>query len=803
MVASSRARLQTACIFFHVHHYLLPLISCLTAQEEEAEGRWVYSTRTILSIAHRHWDIYRSRLFPTPLERITLSPGTGAANDLICHYPNGVALANMLLKRVLATREARAVFNIFTVCGAGSKQEKRAKAEANRKVELEGKQVCAPKKKDGETDSSVSHGDVEEVVRVAAPDERQVRNEINAKNAAFYDKGLAEEDDIRLLRIEPGEGPIRASLQDASMVDPNLQDYDALSYCWGSQKDFLTVTVDDQDGFLVSQHLHAALLRLRRPDCPRLVWVDVICVNQDNIPERNRSVSLIWKIYTKARRVIVWIGETEPGKANCPRRWPNAQDPEDTRPVLCAKPRLAALEHDNVKVKLNELLSDMNFGSATQSSGEVWWKRLWVVQEFSCARTEPTVYIGPHAISWQFFSELMHTQTHDRLSLFQSLRSQEDQTLLRLIFMAKTFHCSDPKDRIYALLGLTRDGPSPIVPDYSKSVRQVYEEATLHLIQEEGNIDVLLDERLDRANAVFPSWVPDLTLLRERDLVRTADEFAAGHADENVCPDVDFADPTESNLTAPLRVLRMKALRFDRIVARTTEESLPAPDFNHRGITSKHFHKAALSEPLQTLRHVLDQLKVDFSKPAPHGLDRAPSIGYLMLEYLSGGTRSVVTDMEQVSRHTHVQDKLRSSNIDISKIAESFGIDLTDAVRDDFLVSAACESAFLWTRHTRTYNPDDSWKQLWSGLEPYQVSIKNHKRDFFSTASGFIGLGPATLQVGDEVVVPLGASRPFLLRRQGECFALVGDAVMPGIMSGQLINLRKEGVILAKDYYLT
>lgn len=644
-------------------------------------------------------------------------------------------------------------------------------------------------------------------------DEQRLRIEVNAKNASFYRKNLERAEDLRLLRIEPGSGTdaVCCSLEYGSMEDDQLEQYDALSYCWGSQRRFESIKVDGQDDFRVSEHLYAALTRLRRQDRPRVMWVDVICVNQDNIPERNRSVSLIWKIYTKARRVIVWIGETDPDVPNCPRRWPNVQD-GDKRLALCAKPGLAAFEHGNVKVKLSELLREMEFNSATKGAGEVWWKRLWVVQEFACAKAPPTVYIGPHAISWEFFSMLMHTDTHNRLMLFESLRSQEDQSLMRLILSARSFQCSDPRDRIYALLGLSKDMsmPSPIVPDYTKSIKQVYEEATLHLIREEGNMDVLLDDRADRADAQFPTWVPDFSVLRELELSRTVDRFAAGHAEECIRPDADFVERQTGANGRKCRMLRIKALYFDEITAKTTEDSIPAPDYNHRGIITKHYHQPAMSEPLQLFQSILAQLNVNYSTEPLHGLDRAPSIGYLILQYLSGGTRSVVADLEQAARHIPTQNMLRARKVSVDKIAEKFGIALTNDVRDDILVAAACESAFLWTRHTRSWTPDDAWHRIWfaknsnTSESPYAVALANHQCDFFATSHGFIGLGPARLEVGDKVVVPFGASRPFVVRKSknGEHYQLVGDAVVPGIMSGQLIHLHQEGVLKAVDYHL-
>lgn len=683
------------------------------------------------------------------------------------------------------------------------------------KVRLEKPSILHPPCSD--VDSSTSKTDLvpKHPAEVLEQDERKRRQDVNAQNAGFYQRGLTSDDEIRLLRIAPAaSGPLAATWAYESMVNPPA--YDALSYCWGSQKIFRDITVNGREGFMVSAHLHAALLRLRRPNRGRLVWVDVICVNQDNIPERNKSVSLIWRIYTQALRVIVWIGETEPENPTCKRFYQNVEEKE-TRLALCAEPGLSALEHGDLDTKLRELLREMESASTRHGgSGDVWWKRLWVIQEFSRAQYFPTVYIGPHAISWSFFAKVMQTDHHDRLELFRSLRVPGNQPLLRLLFKAKIFQCSDPKDRIYALLGLAEIGSSPIIPDYSKSDQQVFEEVTIYLIQEEKNVDVLLDEREDRlatqkgsiSTSTFPTWVPDFKLLQERSLVQTPDNFRAGLG----TPEVSLLDhpitPKDSACSIGIsipRSLRLKALYFDKITNRTTEHTLPAPDFNRRGII---FKKPAITQPLQTLTYILEALHVDHQACNPLGLDRPLNIGYLMLEYVLGDKRSAVEECKRVSGEDHPWQAVfnfHGPNADsrCQTISKKFNIELTPARRNDFNIAALWESAFLWTRHTRTYYPEDHLKKALGGLATeYQVPQNTYKRDFFSTINGFIGLGRSNLEVGDEIIVPFGASRPFIVRSRGDHHVLIGDAVVPGIMSGQLMNMYNESELEARHFLL-
>lgn len=124
---------------------------------------------------------------------------------------------------------------------------------------------------------------------------------------------------IRLLRLLPHpdqRAPIQCQLFDHLFDHPLLDSkkgahlYEALSYFWGSADKRRSVLVDDRR-LLVTENLHAALLRLRDPTLPRILWIDAICINQDNYEERKRQVQLMALIYIRASRVLVWLEEAK------------------------------------------------------------------------------------------------------------------------------------------------------------------------------------------------------------------------------------------------------------------------------------------------------------------------------------------------------------------------------------------------------------------------------------------------------------------------------------------------------------
>ncbi|KAK4182560.1 heterokaryon incompatibility protein-domain-containing protein [Podospora australis] len=114
--------------------------------------------------------------------------------------------------------------------------------------------------------------------------------------------------EIRLLVIHPGKDadPIHCSLQHTSLEEP--RDFEALSYVWGSEENLKVVSVENFT-FEVTINLHAALRRLRKPTESRSIWADAICINQQDIEEKNYQLPLVGRIYTEATNVVVWLGE--------------------------------------------------------------------------------------------------------------------------------------------------------------------------------------------------------------------------------------------------------------------------------------------------------------------------------------------------------------------------------------------------------------------------------------------------------------------------------------------------------------
>lgn len=120
------------------------------------------------------------------------------------------------------------------------------------------------------------------------------------------------EGSVRLLRLLPNPDEslrIECDLSVYHLLDSGTaHPFDALSYAWGSGDSSKSIWINDRE-YVVWANLHAALLHLRDCFVDRIVWVDAICIDQNNTAEKSQQVQSMAKIYAKASRVIVWLGE--------------------------------------------------------------------------------------------------------------------------------------------------------------------------------------------------------------------------------------------------------------------------------------------------------------------------------------------------------------------------------------------------------------------------------------------------------------------------------------------------------------
>lgn len=135
--------------------------------------------------------------------------------------------------------------------------------------------------------------------------------EIDMDNADFYRPLNVEDAEFRLLLVQAGEAdePVKCQLVHASLKNgADRPPYATVSYHRGDPAQTGAIFVDGLE-MLVPVSSAAVLRRLRKPTEDRTLWIDAICINQDDPDERGRQVARMGAIYSNTARNLIWLGE--------------------------------------------------------------------------------------------------------------------------------------------------------------------------------------------------------------------------------------------------------------------------------------------------------------------------------------------------------------------------------------------------------------------------------------------------------------------------------------------------------------
>lgn len=298
--------------------------------------------------------------------------------------------------------------------------------------------------------------------------------------------------------------------------------YDALSYTWGEEATPREIMIGNKE-LAIGKNLYQALrsLRNRQPDHTWVLWIDAICIDQKNVHERNHQVHMMRRIFSSASSVVVWLGDCDAlsQKAiDLILEWNrNSRRLYSEMPPLFG-PSAAGSVHKKLTEYPEETLQ-----SLSRIFGRRWWKRIWIVQEVVAAR-ELVVMCGKTLFQWQFLdsiciairlSEFTPTSQaqHLRRSLYRNFTALNDfrrhrgfMPLTRYLQCTRDYRATDPRDKLYALLGVATDlAPDEIMPDYTKPVDSVFSDLVMYLGTKHGNLDIVSCGHLSNK----PSWMPD------------------------------------------------------------------------------------------------------------------------------------------------------------------------------------------------------------------------------------------------------------------------------------------------------
>jgi hypothetical protein len=350
----------------------------------------------------------------------------------------------------------------------------------------------------------------------------------NANGFAYPPIYLRHPAAFRLLDLHPGdEGDrIKCTLRQAirtTNVRWGRMCYSALSYTWGNEPAVIPITVNEST-FFVTLNLATALQGLRNsPEFggKRTLWIDAICINQGDVNERNHQVAQMQEIYSGAQEVIVWLGPADSTielamsfiRELCEHLSEHKIFFEDNVDLMDYT--LASLDHALQKVTTN--LYQQKWCAVVEMLLKPWWTRVWVIQELASAR-RAILQCGKLNLSWAKMALAIEIllSWHPSLTgmkLLRDLYLTEERAIIRaasistvrtsfrlkknvgfeeLIDLSQLSQCKDPRDKVYALLGLTPPDVKKIIqPDYNRPIAWTFATVIKAHVHYHENLSIL------------------------------------------------------------------------------------------------------------------------------------------------------------------------------------------------------------------------------------------------------------------------------------------------------------------------
>lgn len=316
---------------------------------------------------------------------------------------------------------------------------------------------------------------------------------------------------------------ITGSLQVVSL--DHAPDFDALSYVWGDQ-DVTENMILDGTTVTLTTNLHAALLSLlRKRAINKPIWVDRLCVNQNDTAERSHQLHFMKHLYSSAHTVHAWLGVGPP----------DAQRVFDWVRVLGSTPTIF---FENISI-CSEEVPLISFQEIFEAP---WWRRVWIVQEANLAKCV-CLHCGDYDTSLEDVCRATNkarsgtpvtaTEQIPVLTVFMPCMRLAEMGQGRdpylILHRGRSYMATDGKDRIYGLLGVLPE-QWRIQPDYGLTVEEVYQQSTLQIMSAERSLKLLSGAQFHDDTSHLPSWAPDWRV-RESDcgknLIILQDQFDA------------------------------------------------------------------------------------------------------------------------------------------------------------------------------------------------------------------------------------------------------------------------------------
>ena len=680
------------------------------------------------------------------------------------------------------------------------------------------------------------------------------------KMTSLY-QDLPSPDSFRILQVYPGIGAVSGDDQFQNFYIDALQEplicdlveaklshkpqYEALSYRWTNpNKENPDLAYCNGFECPIGPNLHAALIRFRLADAPRALWVDQLCINQAEGPETAQQLLVMCDIYSKAERVLSWLGPA----------YDDSEKAMDLFPKLVD--RLEALDLEKTLEKEDHDMSIDGFkhGQAFYKLfSRPYFSRVWTLQELAVSNNI-TIVCGdaelPFAVLERFIEGFQADSfghwgralrilkegegpESPRLSIMTHLQvvlvlkdldlSAYPLSSARVLTLLRDLECSKSDDRVYSIL---RFLPLTLAQNLAVGKRKSTEAlfidlATFELTQNRSMCFLAAagmcqhrrwcsSRKADQLRPILelPTWVPDWTcLIVTHGLWMMNDNcIRSGYGPLYQATDSSRGD-ARLTIVNGTKSLCIRAKLFDEIAAcikpyatpivskrHGEDEKLQVQDMTKTQMMEycdDHGNNDIVNHPngfIEQNKLQADTCMALAKSCKMYGDDigrttayRQTLIGGMLTPSIGGGVNVKATAEEANELFTE-WDIFLESNKALSRTLE-----VTGRFKHSLGSDLNEQDALFLSRSQEMLGKVNNLK--WPACYAIMaMSLACIGRRFFITTKGFMGLAPAIAQVGDKVCLISGCCTPFIIRPEGPNYALVGESYVHGVMDGELMS---------------
>ena len=597
-----------------------------------------------------------------------------------------------------------------------------------------------------------------------------------------------------------------APFEGVEVVNPRFHwgDFIALSYVWGDAGNRCDISLNGCL-FSITSNLYQALLQLRDSfEVRRMnlyIWIDAICINQDDLDERAAQVRKMDIVYSQCLAVRAYLGQA---------------DPKVSRELHLLRPLLETLGRSHPSDVRWDMVVDMGLEESLWKGMSIiislpYWQRLWTIQEMAVAPSVLYCY-GHHTfttkeldlcclivyhgaitqgiknfVTWDdngmsndnfsIYTHLMKFQT--RLAVLRPPDMYKSQAqnfkLVNLMHLARQSEATDLRDKVYGVLALLpQEVAVQIYPSYqpSTSFLDVFVTFSKSCFRAAGNLDILNEVRrsLSPVNGL-PSWALNLT--------ETVDDaynllFRKPLREYNAnleIPETGITFSKDSSL------LYCDGVMVDAISLLGSAES-------------------KLRVPVQSRSEIIQEVP-DLTRFTHEEWKR--SIARVFLQDSSfefSGSPSILDipwlesdELDDSAPYGFGLDPFRHSYFDEidTRWSRFYGISQIKPFFSRFLYGN--EAISVGGRPLRSYfsSIDKSCPDpgRFEKLVRELTALVTYNRLCISR-NGLIGMVPELTQLGDRIVVLSKCNTPIVLRPNGDAYEVIGPCFVEGLMKGEV-----------------